>query len=194
MKTIAVSGRTELMEKGSRFIGLSLPVSSIAEFNEALTALHKSYKDASHIAYSYRILAKDGGGIRVRAFDAGEPSGTAGKPILNHLLGRDLVNVALVVVRYFGGTKLGAGGLVRAYGRTIGDLLEKVDIVEFTQYQTLKVKYAYPDKASLERLVADHSGDILITEYGSFLVSTIKVDTKQAERLRAALAAIAECE
>lgn len=190
MKTITVSARAERIEKGSRFIGLSVPCTSRQDFKDSLSALQVSYKDASHIAYAYRVL--DNSNIYVRAFDAGEPSGTAGKPILNHVLARDLVNVALVVVRYFGGTKLGAGGLVRAYSHAIRDLLEKVDIVEFTQYQTLKVRYAYPVKAALERTVAAHSGEVLITEYGSSLVSTIKVGEHKKAELSIALAELGE--
>lgn len=189
MKTITAVARAQYEQKGSKFVGLSVPVCSRDAFAEALGGLKKSYKDASHIAYAYRIMEPDGT-LRVRAHDAGEPSGTAGKPILAHIMGRDLVNVALVVVRYFGGTKLGAGGLVRAYSHAISDLLQEVEIVEFTQYQTLKVRYSYPDKAALERLVHDHKGEILITEYGSSLVSTIKVDKDKALELSSSLTAL----
>lgn len=75
-------------------------------------------------------------------------------------------------------------------GRGIGDLLEKVAIVEFTQYQTLKVRYSYPDKAALERLVDDYDGEILITEYGTSLVSTIKIDKAQVQQLSSSLTSL----
>jgi putative IMPACT (imprinted ancient) family translation regulator len=94
--------------KKSRFIGIILPCSDENDVLINLKQLYQQYPDASHIAYAYRV--KTDGGIIYRFHDAGEPTGTAGKPIFQHLDGKDLVNCLVAVIRYFGGVKLGAGG------------------------------------------------------------------------------------
>lgn len=106
-------GPEEIKEKGSRFMAYMYPVADLEQVNEILQSLRKKYHDATHVCFAYRL----GPGIEqhIRYTDDGEPSGTAGMPIYNELKGKDFYNVLLAVVRYFGGTKLGTGGLARAY-------------------------------------------------------------------------------
>lgn len=110
----------QLEIKKSKFIGLYFPVRSQDEVVEILNNLKKEHKKATHICYAYRLTNP----FSEKAFDDGEPFGTAGKPILNVLQKQDKKDSLLVVVRYFGGIKLGAGGLVRAYSKTASETLK----------------------------------------------------------------------
>ena len=113
MRTVAKAGQAKLTEKRSRFLAFAFPVCSQEEVEAHLAALRRRYHDARHIVYAYRL--REQGKERVRADDAGEPAGSAGRAILQLLEGEGLWNVLVVVVRYFGGVKLGVGGLARAY-------------------------------------------------------------------------------
>jgi len=126
-RTIAVPARAKITRKKSRFIGLLYPVSSIDEINEVLERIKRQYHDATHHCYAYRLLGKEG--VISRADDAGEPAGSAGPPILQALEGAELYDVLAVVVRYFGGVKLGIGGLIRAYGDAVKEVLAQADII-----------------------------------------------------------------
>lgn len=101
----------ELIEKKSKFYGYALKVQSVQEVEEFITNLKKEHKKSTHICYAYNISLPR----QAKAVDDGEPSGTAGKPIFNVIDKKSLTDILVVVVRYFGGVKLGAGGLVRAY-------------------------------------------------------------------------------
>lgn len=111
------NGRVEAEDviKKSRFIAVGFPVESEADARDKIAALKKEFYDARHIAYAYRI---DDGQVFQKSSDDGEPSGTAGKPILNFMIKENIINAIILVVRYFGGIKLGAGGLTRAYSGT----------------------------------------------------------------------------
>ncbi len=101
----------ELIEKKSRFLGYLLENTNMQEINEALEFLRREHKKATHICYAYKLTSP----FAEKAVDDGEPGGTAGRPILNVLQKKNLSNICVFIVRYFGGIKLGAGGLVRAY-------------------------------------------------------------------------------
>jgi uncharacterized YigZ family protein len=113
--TIDQGSRAEYRDRGSLFIGLTFPVSSVEEFKEKLAAVKKEHPKAAHHCFAYRIGLDNN---LYRASDDGEPSGTAGKPILGQIDSRGLTNILLVVVRYFGGTLLGVPGLINAYKTT----------------------------------------------------------------------------
>ncbi len=108
----------EIIIKKSKFLGFLYEISNLNEINDILNTLKKENKKATHICYAYKV------GINAKYFDDGEPSGTAGKPIYNILEKKNLDNTLIVVIRYFGGIKLGAGGLFRAYSNTASDLLK----------------------------------------------------------------------
>lgn len=115
MRTVLDRAQAEVFEKKSRFIGVILPVQSYGQVQEALARLKKEYRDARHYCFGVRLEKDEEGRASERASDDGEPQGTAGRPILSVLRGEGLSDVLLVVIRYFGGTLLGTGGLVRAY-------------------------------------------------------------------------------
>lgn len=139
---------TEFFEKGSRFIGLGYPCESIKEFQSVRSDLQNRYSDANHITFAYAI--KDGDTIHTRSSDDGEPSGTAGKPILNHIDGNNLLNSVIFVVRYFGGVKLGAGGLVRAYSQSARLVVQNADLVEFLELEIIEFETSYENQRQLE--------------------------------------------
>lgn len=155
----------ELLEKGSRFIGLAYPCESISEFKKLQADINQKYADATHITFAYRI--QDAEGFHVKCSDAGEPSGTAGRPILSHIEGRDLINTAVFVIRYFGGTKLGAGGLVRAYGNTAKAALEKGRIEDVIPLAVFELTIPYELKAQLDYQIQQLQGTVLNWDYGA---------------------------
>ena len=139
-QTIQERGESEIVISKSRFLGFCIPVVSEAEAQEALAQIKKRYYDARHCCYAFRLQA---GGI-ARSSDDGEPSGTAGAPILAVLTGAGVENVLCAVVRYFGGVLLGTGGLVRAYGRTASEALQAAGIVSIRVCERISVTVAYP--------------------------------------------------
>ena len=130
---------SEIVINKSRFLGFAKFISTEAEANEYLHSLHEKYHDARHICYAYRLLNT------AKASDDGEPAGTAGKPILNILEKRGLLCVIVAVVRYFGGIKLGAGGLLRAYSNATLQALDTAKLVTWEPAKKLKMKLDYSE-------------------------------------------------
>ena len=129
-------------EKGSKFLSFALPVRNEEEVKEIITQYKKQYYDARHVCYAYMLGAER---KVFRVNDDGEPSGTAGRPILGQINSRNLTNVLVIVVRYFGGVLLGTGGLVTAYKEAAADALEQAEIIEKTVDISVEVKFEYPD-------------------------------------------------
>ncbi len=127
-------------EKGSKFISLAFPVTTQEEIKEIVKDIKKEYFDARHHCYAY-ILGHDKSVFRMN--DDGEPSSTAGKPIYGQLLSKDLTNILVVVVRYFGGTKLGVSGLIQAYKQATIDVLNNSKIIEKTVDEIYSVSFDY---------------------------------------------------
>ena len=125
--TIEKQETSELVEKKSKFIANIFYVSTTQEAEEKLEQIRKKYYDARHNCYAYRVI--EDGNIIDRSSDDGEPSGTAGAPMLNILKKENLCNVLVIVTRYFGGILLGTGGLVRAYSQSTQDVIEKSNII-----------------------------------------------------------------
>lgn len=169
----------ELVEKNSRFIGIGHPCASRQEFEQIHKSLQDKYSDANHICFAYRII--DDGVQHIRFSDDGEPSGTAGKPILNHIQGRDLINTAVFVIRYFGGVKLGAGGLVRAYGGAAKEALNIGDILEFVATSEVRFICSYSDQKQVEYYIKQYDGTVIETQFSDkleYLISVPQVNAK----------------
>ena len=148
-QTIEKAGESEIVISKSRFLGFCIPVSSETEAQEALGQIRKKHYDARHCCYAFRLHE---GGI-VRSSDDGEPSGTAGAPILGVLSGAGVENVLCAVVRYFGGVLLGTGGLVRAYGRAASEALEAAEIVTIRVCERISVSVSYSSYNLLEPMI-----------------------------------------
>jgi uncharacterized YigZ family protein len=146
--TVAARHEREEVVKGSRFIAFALPVATLGEVHAALADVRAAHPDASHHCYAYKV------GGEVRFSDDGEPGGTAGRPLLEVLEKRGLDNVLAVVARYFGGTKLGAGGLVRAYGGSLAKCLDEAGTVTVFPRTTLTVRAPFADMDTLHRFLA----------------------------------------
>ncbi|MEJ7138620.1 IMPACT family protein [Amphibiibacter pelophylacis] len=143
----------------SRFIALVQPCDSAQATQDFLDGVQAQYPDARHIAHAWRRLSPQG--LQQRFSDAGEPSGTAGKPVLQLLEGRELINTALAVVRYFGGIKLGTGGLVRAYAGTARLALDAAGSQPWIAQALGQVRLDYARLAPFERELAALDGQIL---------------------------------
>ena len=155
-KTVYRGGEAEIVEKKSRFIGTVRPVESEEE------EMRKKYWDATHNCFAFVA------GERrewVRAADDGEPSGTAGRPMLDVLLGEDLYNTAVVVTRYFGGTLLGTGGLVRAYSRAVQEALKSCVILEKRHGVRLEIRGDYTDLGKIQYILGQRKIPLLGSEY-----------------------------
>ena len=139
-KTIVSTSEGIYKEKGSKFLAFAIPVNSVEEIKEIIKEYRKKYFDARHVCYAY-ILGHER--TDFRANDDGEPSGTAGRPILGQINSRNLTNVMVVVVRYFGGILLGTGGLVTAYKEAAADALDQAEIVEKTVDEQFTIHFDY---------------------------------------------------
>ncbi len=128
-------------EKGSKFISFAFGVNSEDEAKSAIAEIRKQYHDARHHCFAYMIGPDKS---RFRSSDDGEPSGTAGKPILNQILSKDVTNVCVVVVRYFGGIKLGDSGLINAYKTAARDALEQAGSIQKTVNEIYSLEFPYP--------------------------------------------------
>lgn len=139
-------------DNGSRFIALAYPVESEAEVKEIVASLKKEYHDARHHCYAYRIGLN---GDVWRANDDGEPSGSAGRPILGQIDSAGLSDILVVVVRYFGGIKLGIPGLIRAYKSSTADALEAAEVVEKIAGEWIRLDFPYDKLPSVMKTVKD---------------------------------------
>lgn len=136
--------------KGSRFIGFASPVESDDAALAFVEDIKSRYPDARHWCWAYQLREQK----RTRFNDDGEPNGSAGKPILAPIVGRDLMDAMVVVVRYFGGVKLGVGGLVRAYSQCANAVIDHAEIVEVVPKVTLHLDYGYDDTGAVAGALA----------------------------------------
>lgn len=151
-KSIAAPAEGLFKDNGSRFIALAYPVESEAEVKEIVAGLKKEYHDARHHCYAYRIGLD---GAVWRANDDGEPSGSAGRPILGQIDSAGLSDVLVVVVRYFGGIKLGIPGLIRAYRTSTADALQQASVVEKVAGSWYRIGFGYAQMQAVMKVVKD---------------------------------------
>ena len=162
--TLAEESGAQLREKASRFIAYAFPIADEDDFKQRLEALAAKHHDSRHVCYAWVLGA---GGERHRANDAGEPNGTAGAPILRHLQGAGLTFAAVVVVRYFGGTKLGRGGLVRAYGDVAREAIAANRTVTGIVQEELRFRCAYDQVERIRLQVLDLGGQVVEQRFGA---------------------------
>lgn len=158
-QTISKKSEGFYKEKGSKFIAFAYPVKNTSEVKENVGELKKEYYDARHHCFAY--ILKENNQQIVRANDDGEPGHSAGDPILGQIKSFELENVLVVVVRYFGGTKLGVSGLIHAYKTAAEDALSKARIVEVVVKRTIKVSYPYDKTNDVMRLVGEFEIEVL---------------------------------
>ena len=174
--------KAEIKVKGSRFIAHADPVSSRDKCEEIISVYQKKYHNASHVCFAYRVGINDK--IIHRCSDAGEPAGTAGSPIQNVITGLNLSNVIVLVIRYFGGTKLGIGGLIRAYTAATQSVLQKTEILkkEITANLHFQFSYEYVNSV-LSELSAQNAG-IIEQKYSEIVELSVKVPQRRMLEIR----------
>ena len=173
MNIVLKNGTGEIEEKKSRFIAHVYNVSSDEEAEQYINAVKKKYWDARHNCYAYII--GDKGQIQ-RFSDDGEPQGTAGKPILDIIAATGLVNCLIIVTRYFGGIKLGAGGLTRAYSQAVADALKEANIVEKHLIDVYDVSLDYSFTKKFEHLLKVNDIDCINKEYDEQVTYRLYID------------------
>ncbi len=180
----AGEARGEIREKGSRFLAILGPAAGEAEARARLAALEKELPDATHHCWAWRR----GDPPRERSADAGEPAGTAGMPILQVLRGAGLSDVIAVVVRWYGGTKLGKGGLARAYAAAVREALPQLPVLVRVPTVRLALRIPYERVGAVKRLVHPPEVELEAEEYGEDARLVLAVHEGRVEGVRAALA------
>ena len=180
MITIKDYIQSEIVEKKSKFIANIFFIESVEEAENKIKEIKKKYHDARHNCSSYRVLEE--GKIVEKSSDDGEPSGTAGGPMLNILQKRDLVNVVVIVTRYFGGILLGTGGLVRAYSDVTQNAIEEAEKVEIILGKEFEVKVDYSNLEKLKYYARSNSINISKVEYGNEIICILQISNENINK------------
>ena len=159
-------------ELGSKFLSFAYPINSEDEIKDILASIRKRYFDARHHCYAYRIGRN---GEIWRANDDGEPSSTGGKPILGQLLSNELSDVLIVVVRYFGGTKLGVPGLIRAYRSAAADAITNSEIIDKTLMRLLVISFDYIQMNDIMRIIRDLQAEIIEQQFDNLCQVKLRI-------------------
>ncbi|MBR3624855.1 MAG: YigZ family protein [Bacteroidaceae bacterium] len=183
-KTIAARSEGIYTEKRSKFIAMAIPVRTLDEVKEHLTAINKQYYDARHACYAY-VLGPERKDFR--ANDNGEPSGTAGRPILGQINSLELTDILLVVVRYFGGIKLGTSGLYAAYKEAAAEALRAAAIIEKTVDEDIAIRFEYPFMNEVMRIVKEEEPELVSQGFDNDCLMTLRIRRSLMPRLKARL-------
>ena len=180
-KTIAKVSKGCITDQRSKFISYALPVRTPEEVKETIDAFSKQYYDAHHICWAYMLGAER---LQYRVNDDGEPSSTAGKPILGVIISRGLTDVLIVVIRYFGGVKLGTSGLIAAYRAAALDAIEKAEIIEKTVDEVLTIEFAYPFLNDVMKIVKEINPQVLAQKFDTDCKMTLQIRRSEVRKLK----------
>ena len=180
-KTILKNANSEIEEKKSRFIANVFYIESVKEAEQKIRDIKKKYFDARHNCYAYRIIEKDG--IKEKQSDDGEPNGTAGAPMLNILSKNSLLNILVVVTRYFGGTLLGTGGLIRAYSDSTLKAIQEAKIVTQELGYELEITIEYKELEKFRYYCNKNHIKITNTIYEKNIICTIEINNEEKQKL-----------
>ena len=180
-KTIANTSEGFYSEKRSKFLAFALHVESVDEVKSLIDVYRKKYYDARHVCYAYMLGA---GRAEFRANDDGEPSSTAGKPILGQINSNELTDILIVVVRYYGGVNLGTSGLIVAYREAAADAIAHAEVVTRQVEEVITYTFAYPMMNDVMRIVKEMSPRIVSQTYDSTCEIKLAIRKSEAEQLR----------
>lgn len=180
-KTIEKESEGQITEKRSKFLAFAHPVKSIEDVKPIVEKYRKEFYDARHVCWAYRIGSQ---GEDFRANDDGEPSGTAGKPILGQIKSNELTNVIVIVVRYFGGIKLGTSGLIVAYRAAAAAALNNATVVEKTIDEQISFSYEFPMMNSVMRIIKELEPQIVSQTYDNDCLMTLQIRKSKMEQLQ----------
>ncbi len=183
-KTIKYQAEGLYKDKGSKFIARIYYVQTEEECKAKIAEVKKEFYDARHHCYAYRIKPED---EQFRSNDDGEPSGTAGKPILNQLYSFELFNVIVIVVRYFGGTKLGTSGLINAYKTSALEAISATKIIKRYITREMELRFAYPLMNDVMRIIKEENLKIIDQIYDSKCVIKLTVNKSDLDLVRGRL-------
>jgi uncharacterized YigZ family protein len=189
-QTISTISEGLYKEKGSKFLAFAIPVSCVEEVREILAEKRKEFHDARHVCYAYMLGTESSD---FRANDDGEPSGTAGRPMLGVLQSNNLTDTLLIVVRYFGGTKLGTGGLINAYREASADAVSNNKIIEKTIDETVTVQFEYPFLNDVMRVVKEENPTIIEQHFDTDCFMTLRIRKRDFPRLFSRLEKLESC-
>lgn len=183
-KTIAEPAEGTYSEKRSKFLAFAIPVRTQEEVKEWVKEYQKKYYDARHACYAYMLghERKD-----FRANDNGEPSGTAGKPILGQINSNELTDILIIVVRYFGGIKLGTSGLIGAYKTAAAEAIANSTIIEKTVDDDITVYFEYPFLNDVMRIVKEEEPQVIDQVFEMDCKMTLRIRRSKLDRLRSRL-------
>lgn len=179
-RTIVEPSQGAFRDKGSRFLGFAFPAASEQEVKQHLESLRKQYYDATHHCYSY-ILGFDKSAYRIN--DDGEPSGTAGRPIYGQIQAADLTNILIVIIRYYGGTKLGVPGLIHAYKTAALETLNNATLVTRIVKEIYQIDYPYEGMNDVMKIIKDETLEVINNEFGMNCVIRLAIRHNDAVRV-----------
>lgn len=183
-RTIEAPSEAVYKEKSSKFLSFAYPVCNVEQIKECLDGLRKRYYDATHHCYAWRL---DPRGSQSRVNDDGEPSGTAGRPILGQMLSHDITDCLIVVVRYFGGTKLGVSGLIDAYRQSASEVIARSRIVERTVNDTFEIEFPYIVLNDVMRIVKQLQPVIEAQSFDNMCFMRLSIRSSHGPMLRSRL-------
>ena len=183
-KTIKGIAKSIFTEKRSKFLAFAIPVESVEEVKAIVSEYQKEYYDARHVCSAYMLGAER---LDFRANDNGEPSGTAGKPILGQINSNELTNILVIVVRYFGGIKLGTSGLIVAYRQAAADAIAEAEVIEKTVDEDISFIFEYPFLNDVMRIVKEESPQIISQGYDSDCTMTLRIRKGMIPKLKSRL-------
>lgn len=180
-KTIADISEGYYTEKRSKFLAFAHPVRTVDEVKELIAQYRKRYYDARHVCYAYMLGAER---AEFRANDDGEPSSTAGKPILGQINSHELTDILIVVVRYYGGVNLGTSGLIVAYREAAADAIAHATVETRQVEELIRYSFAYPQMNDVMRIVKDMNPRIVSQTYDNTCEIVLSIRKSEADQLR----------
>ncbi|KAA6303554.1 MAG: IMPACT family member YigZ [Candidatus Ordinivivax streblomastigis] len=186
-KSIKNIAEGSITEQRSKFISFAFPVQTPEAVKEWVVEYRKKYYDARHICWAYMLGAER---TQFRTNDDGEPSSTAGKPILGVIHSNELTDILIIVVRYFGGVKLGTSGLILAYRAAAQDAIQNAEIIEKTVDETFTIRFAYPNLNGVMKIVKEEQVPILSQHFDTTCTMTLRIRQSVAEKLKNRLSTV----
>ena len=183
-KTIVNVAEGSITEQRSKFIAFAVPVRTPEQVKEVVAQYRKQYYDARHVCWAYMLGAER---TQFRVNDDGEPSSTAGKPILGVINSNELTDILIVVIRYFGGVKLGTSGLIVAYRAAAQDAVAQSEIIEKTVDEEIRFSFEYPFLNGVMKIVKEEQPNIVSQTFDNQCEMTLQIRKSEAEKLRARL-------
>ncbi len=183
-RTIKKSSQGIFKDRGSKFLAFAWPVASEEEIKEILDTLRRDHHNARHHCFAWQLGADK---ILFRANDDGEPASTAGKPILGQIQKHDLTNILIVVVRYFGGTLLGTGGLINAYGKAAADALDNATIITRTIDEVFEIKFPYTSMNQVMKVIKEEQASLMEQDFGNGCRVMVCIPRKNSSSMKGRL-------